>query len=137
MGTWNPRPPSGGEMQVGDVRLLTIKSHSESDGWCWYATTPDQFGNDGDATLSSGRFFETDEAARTAAVSFITKFAQEILQQLTPAPATEDGLTEAEQRAQGQRCGCRGADDYCGCQNVPDAETRRQRAATQEAGHAD
>lgn len=38
-------------------------------------------------------------------------------------------LTSAEQKAQGARCGCRGADDLCPCQNVPDATTRRERAA--------
>lgn len=32
-------------------------------------------------------------------------------------------LTSAEQKAQGSRCGCGGADDYCGCQNVPDDTT--------------
>jgi hypothetical protein len=26
--------------------------------------------------------------------------------------------TDAEKKAQGARCGCRGADDYCPCQNV-------------------
>lgn len=40
----------------------------------------------------------------------------------------EPCLSPAEQKAQGARCGCRGSDDYCVCQNVPDAETRRQRA---------
>lgn len=40
----------------------------------------------------------------------------------------EPGLTDAEQKAQGSRCGCRGADDLCVCQNVPDAETRKARA---------
>lgn len=34
-------------------------------------------------------------------------------------------LTDAEMKAQGDRCGCRGADDYCVCQNVPDAITRK------------
>lgn len=41
----------------------------------------------------------------------------------------EAGLTEAEQKAQGARCGCMGADDYCVCQNVPDKQTRAKRAA--------
>lgn len=40
----------------------------------------------------------------------------------------EPCLTQAEQKAQGARCGCRGADDYCGCQNRPDAITRDLRA---------
>lgn len=44
-------------------------------------------------------------------------------------PATVvPGLSEAEQKAQGARCGCRGVDDYCVCQNVPDAVTRRARS---------
>lgn len=38
------------------------------------------------------------------------------------------GLTEAEMKAQGARCPCKGADDMCVCQNVPDAITRRERA---------
>ncbi len=33
------------------------------------------------------------------------------------------GLTDDELKAQGARCGCRGNDDYCVCQNVPDAIT--------------
>lgn len=39
-------------------------------------------------------------------------------------------LTPEEQKAQGSRCGCRGADDYCTCQNVPDAETIAARRAS-------
>ncbi|MER8560127.1 hypothetical protein [Mesorhizobium sp. M0578] len=43
--------------------------------------------------------------------------------------ADERVLTGAEQKAQGARCGCMGADDYCVCQNVPDAITKHERAA--------
>jgi hypothetical protein len=43
-------------------------------------------------------------------------------------PTYEPGLTDAEQKAQGARCGCHGADDYCVCQNVADATTRAERA---------
>jgi hypothetical protein len=39
----------------------------------------------------------------------------------------ERGLSTDEQKAQGERCGCRGVDDYCVCQNVPDAITRAER----------
>lgn len=42
-----------------------------------------------------------------------------------PPPAA--GLTASEQRAQAARCSCQGTDDYCVCQNVPDATTRAQR----------
>lgn len=42
--------------------------------------------------------------------------------------ARQTGLTDAEQKAQGLRCACGGADDMCPCQNVPDATTRRERA---------
>ncbi len=42
--------------------------------------------------------------------------------------AIRPGLTRDEQRAQALRCDCRGADDLCACQNVPDGETRRVRA---------
>ena len=41
----------------------------------------------------------------------------------------EPCLSPAEQKAQGSRCGCMGADDYCVCQNVPDATTRAERTA--------
>lgn len=56
-----------------------------------------------------------------------------------PIPETnikeEPGLSDAEQKAQGKRCGCSGADDYCVCQNVPDAETRAaRRFLEQETG---
>lgn len=40
----------------------------------------------------------------------------------------ELGLSESEKKAQGERCGCRGVDDYCVCQNVTDANTRADRA---------
>ena len=40
---------------------------------------------------------------------------------------SEPGLTRAEQIAQGQRCDCRGSDDYCPCQNSVSAATRRER----------
>ncbi|EHK56855.1 hypothetical protein [Allomesorhizobium alhagi] len=43
--------------------------------------------------------------------------------------AVEPCLSGAEKKAQGQRCGCRGSDDYCPCQNAPDRETRRARTA--------
>lgn len=36
-------------------------------------------------------------------------------------------LSPAEQKAQGERCGCMGADDYCPCQNAPDLTTKAQR----------
>lgn len=45
-------------------------------------------------------------------------------EQLTAEP----GLTNAEQKAQGARCGCKGIDDYCPCQNRPDAQTLAERA---------
>ena len=44
-------------------------------------------------------------------------------------------LSVAEMQVQAKRCACRGSDDYCPCQNVPDAETRRQRRERLE--HAD
>lgn len=36
-------------------------------------------------------------------------------------------LTDAEKKEQAERCSCRGADDYCVCQNSPDTHTTRQR----------
>lgn len=45
-------------------------------------------------------------------------------------------LSPAEQKAQGERCGCLGADDYCTCQNVPDRETRAARAWQEKHGEA-
>lgn len=38
-------------------------------------------------------------------------------------------LSPQEKADQGRRCGCRGQDDYCPCQNAPDATTRASRAA--------
>lgn len=35
-------------------------------------------------------------------------------------------LSPAEQWEQAARCGCRGSDDYCRCQNVPDDITKRK-----------
>lgn len=40
--------------------------------------------------------------------------------------ATKRGLTSDERHAQAARCPCRGCDDYCPCQNVPDRITRRE-----------
>lgn len=34
-------------------------------------------------------------------------------------------LTTEDQKSQGARCGCKGSDDYCVCQNVPDAITQK------------
>lgn len=45
----------------------------------------------------------------------------------------ERGLTTAELRAQGQRCGCHGSDDYCVCQNVPDRVTLSERGVRPES----
>lgn len=36
-------------------------------------------------------------------------------------------LTGAEMKAQAARCSCRGSDEYCQCQNVPDRVTRAER----------
>jgi hypothetical protein len=38
-------------------------------------------------------------------------------------------LTDVEQKAQAARCACRGSDDYCVCQNVPDDTTKAERRA--------
>jgi hypothetical protein len=40
-------------------------------------------------------------------------------------------LTLAEQKAQAARCPCHGSDDYCPCQNRPDATTLRERGSAQ------
>ncbi|WP_180903261.1 hypothetical protein [Martelella soudanensis] len=45
-------------------------------------------------------------------------------------------LSLEEMKAQASRCNCRGADDYCPCQNAPDRETRRQRLIAQKGGDA-
>jgi hypothetical protein len=36
-------------------------------------------------------------------------------------------LSDADLKAQALRCGCRGSDDYCVCQNVPDRVTMASR----------
>lgn len=43
-----------------------------------------------------------------------------------PRSAALRGLTQEEQKAQAERCPCRGSDDYCPCQNAPDAITRKE-----------
>ncbi|MES2166579.1 MAG: hypothetical protein V4458_06040 [Pseudomonadota bacterium] len=48
---------------------------------------------------------------------------------LSRAKEPDAGLTDAEQRSQGRRCGCLGSDDYCVCQNAPDHITRAERSA--------
>lgn len=47
--------------------------------------------------------------------------------------ATNTGLSQSEMKAQGARCGCRGSDDYCVCQNVPDRMTLDGRKANAKA----
>lgn len=49
--------------------------------------------------------------------------APEVLKQVSHAI-----LTSAEQKAQATRCGCKGSDDYCVCQNAPDKVTLAERA---------
>lgn len=46
---------------------------------------------------------------------------------------SERGLTTADQKAQGKRCGCAGTNDYCVCQNVPDDQTTQERIAALRA----
>lgn len=53
---------------------------------------------------------------------------EEALDSLPTDQSDEALLSPDEQREQAKRCNCRGADDYCGCQNTPDAETRRLRS---------
>lgn len=79
---------------LGAITLSTLKSHNDLDGWCWYAMTPDQFGSDGDATLSSGRFFETEEAAKDAALAFAHGFASAVLANFA-APSPEPKVVAA------------------------------------------
>jgi len=38
--------------------------------------------------------------------------------------------TEDEKKVQATRCGCRGHDEYCACQNVPDAVSWAERCRT-------
>ena len=59
---------------------------------------------------------------------------QEAIDNLPPKPKSDYlGLSVEEQKAQAERCGCRGIDDYCPCQNSPDSATLRLRAAVQAA----
>lgn len=48
---------------------------------------------------------------------------------LIPDVDDEPCLSVGEQAAQAARCACRGADDYCPCQNAPDRETLAHRKA--------
>ena len=51
---------------------------------------------------------------------------------LTPLNEEDAGLSEAEKKEQAARCACRGSDDYCPCQNVPDAKTLADRGSRLE-----
>lgn len=42
-------------------------------------------------------------------------------------PYPDRCLSLAEQKEQAARCSCRGGDDYCPCQNVPDRQTLKER----------
>jgi hypothetical protein len=73
---------------------------------------------------------EHDRQVALARASLWHRFyMNEILRLSAMAP----GLTAAEMKAQGKRCPCRGADDYCICQNAPDQETEAARHATHAA----
>jgi hypothetical protein len=50
--------------------------------------------------------------------------ARKVLETVAAADAC---LSNAEQKAQAARCGCKGSDDYCPCQNVADRETIKTR----------
>lgn len=40
-----------------------------------------------------------------------------------PTAAEVRGLTSAEKRKQAERCPCRGSNEFCACQNVPNHRT--------------
>lgn len=44
-------------------------------------------------------------------------------------------LSAADMKAQAARCPCRGSDEFCACQNVPDRVTRAARLTSAEADH--
>lgn len=44
-------------------------------------------------------------------------------------------LTTAEQKAQALRCPCRGTDEWCPCQNVPDRQTLAARYQHKDANN--
>ena len=46
-------------------------------------------------------------------------------------------LADFEQKAQGARCACRGADEYCPCQNAPDPQTRKAWGIPERAASSD
>jgi hypothetical protein len=52
---------------------------------------------------------------------------------LEAAAAADACLSDAEQKAQAARCGCKGSDDYCPCQNAADRETIKARLSAKEA----
>jgi hypothetical protein len=67
------------------------------------------------------RQWEREEIENTEVIQALAKYLGEVAVHADPAR----GLTATEQRDQGGRCGCQGADDLCVCQNVPDATTRQ------------
>ena len=50
------------------------------------------------------------------------------------AAVADQGLTPADQRAQAARCPCRGADEWCPCQNTPDRQTMLARRTPEHTG---
>ena len=83
--------------------------------------------------LSLARFLQApgkDQEQREAAGDELSDLVIAILEdEQHSLAAAAPGLTAFEMKAQGERCACRGVDDYCPCQNAPDRKTICARAA--------
>ncbi|WP_089177181.1 hypothetical protein [Bosea sp. AS-1] len=111
-----PAPASG-----VDAGWQTIDSAPE-DEWLLVATTGGWVGEamvlDGVWKWASGNVFHSD---------IVPLKWMPLPEHPEVAKETAACLTDAEQKEQAARCSCRGSDDYCSCQNVPDATTIRNR----------
>jgi hypothetical protein len=75
-----------------------------------------------------GDSFDMDWTARDGAKAVLAALKREGLLVAAKPSEAPAGLTPAEQKTQGARCGCKGTDDMCPCQNTPDRQTIKDRS---------
>lgn len=120
----DPRPasPVGGEAE----RFYAVKAAIER------AMQDERDGKPCGSIVAAGceaREYDDPEYAASGFIWSATEAA--ILAALSAPSVTGEAvscLSDAEQKAQAARCGCRGSDDYCPCQNTPDRQTMQERA---------
>ena len=83
------------------------------------------------ALLRASDIFKRNKHHQPEKLADAEMFVDDALAKLRKAmePQGVPGLTDAEMREQGRRCGCKGTDEYCPCQNVPFRSTLDARKA--------